>query len=152
MSYWGNSLEERIDTIKKKIQEFPDWENRYKFIMDLGRQLSPMEEKNKEEKFLIKGCQSLVWLYPELKEGRIYFQADSESALVKGIISLLVLVYNGELAKTIFHHRPDFLKEIGIAEQLTMNRSNGLLMMIKQIHLYAAAFLAIDSHKNSLKD
>ena len=142
---WGNSMEERIETLKKKMADFPDWENRYKFIMDLGRQLTPMSDVYKEEKFLIKGCQSLVWLYPELKDNKIFFQADSESALVKGIISLLVIVYNGELAKTIFHHKPDFLKEIGIREQLTMNRSNGLVMMIKQFHLYAAAFLALDN-------
>jgi cysteine desulfuration protein SufE len=106
----------------------------------MGKELPEMNEAFKTENFRIKGCQSQVWLYPEFKDGVIYFQADSDALLVKGIIALLVQVYSGETPDAIVEEKEDFLKKLGVTDHLSMNRSNGLAAMTKQIKMYAIAF------------
>ena len=131
---------DRVDQIKTRFLQFQDWEDRYKELINLGKGLEAYPEDKREEKFKIKGCQSQVWLYPEFKDGRIYFHADSDALLVKGIIGLLVNVYSNATPDEILNTKADFLKEVGITEHLSMNRSNGLASMMKQIQMYAIVF------------
>jgi cysteine desulfuration protein SufE len=136
-------MNDRISQIKKHFLTFSDWEDRYRELIHLGRDLAPYPEQMREEKFKVKGCQSQVWLYPEFKNGRVYFYADSDAILVKGIIGLLVKVYSDATPDEILSTKPDFLKEVGITEHLSMNRSNGLAAMMKQIQMYALVFKSL---------
>lgn len=134
------SMAERTARIKERFLKFQDWEDRYKELIHLGRDLAPYPEDKREEKFKVKGCQSQVWLYPEFKDGRVYFHADSDAVLVKGIVGLLTSVYSNATPDEILATKPDFLKEVGITEHLSMNRSNGLASMMKQIQMYALVY------------
>lgn len=131
---------ERTTQIKERFLQFNDWEDRYKELIHLGRGLPQYPEDKREEKYKVKGCQSQVWLYPEFKEGRVYFHADSDAVLVKGIVGLLTSVYSDATPDEILSTKPEFLKEVGISEHLSMNRSNGLAAMMKQIQMYAVVF------------
>lgn len=133
-------MQQRISHIKERFLKFSDWEDRYKELIHLGRELSNYPEDKREEKYKVKGCQSQVWLYPEFKDGRVYFYGDSDAVLVKGIVGLLVSVYSDATPDEILMTKPDFLKEVGITEHLSMNRSNGLAAMMKQIQMYALVF------------
>lgn len=131
---------ERTNQVKDRFLQFSDWEDRYKELIHLGRALPPYPEDKREDKYKVKGCQSQVWLYPEFKDGRVYFHADSDAVLVKGIVGLLVQVYSDATPDEILNTRPEFLKEVGITEHLSMNRSSGLASMMKQIQMYALVF------------
>lgn len=134
------SLQDRTTQIKERFTKFKDWEDRYKELIHLGRELAPYPEDKREEKYKVKGCQSQVWLYPEFKEGKVFFHADSDALLVKGIVGLLTSVYSDATPDDILATKPDFLKEVGITEHLSMNRSNGLASMMKQIQMYALVY------------
>ena len=136
-------IADKIDQLKSRYMQYPSWEDRYRQLIKSGKNLPSMNKEEKLEKFRIKGCQSQVWLKPVYKNGVINFLADSDAVLVKGIISLLLEVYSGESPEVILQNSPDFLKEIGITEHLTMNRTNGLASMVKQVQIYAAAFSAL---------
>ena len=134
-------------SIKEKQQELiddfaflSDWEQKYEYIIDLGKELKGLPEEKKNEDILIKGCQSQVWLDAELRDGKIFFLADSDGILPKGIISLLVGVYSGHTAKEILAADFDFISKIGLQEFLSPSRANGLASMIKQIKFYAVAY------------
>jgi hypothetical protein len=134
-------------SIKEKQQEliddfafFSDWEQKYEYIIDLGKELKGLPEEKKKEDILIKGCQSQVWLDAELRDGKIFFLADSDGILPKGIISLLVGVYSGHTAEEILAADFDFISKIGLQEFLSPSRANGLASMIKQIKFYAVAY------------
>lgn len=131
---------ERTTQVKERFLKFNDWEDRYKELIQLGRGLVAYPEDKREEKYKVKGCQSQVWLYPEFKEGRVYFYADSDAVLVKGIVGLLVSVYSDATPDEILATKPDLLKEVGITEHLSMNRTNGLAAMMKQMQMYALVF------------
>ena len=133
--------------IKEKQQELiddfaflSDWEQKYEYIIDLGKELKGLPEEKKKENILIKGCQSQVWLDAELRDGKIFFLADSDGILPKGIISLLVGVYSGHTAEEILAADFDFISKIGLQEFLSPSRANGLASMIKQIKFYAVAY------------
>ena len=133
--------------IKEKQQELiddfaflSDWEQKYEYIIDLGKELKGLPEEKKKEDILIKGCQSQVWVDAELRDGKIFFLADSDGILPKGIISLLVGVYSGHTAKEILAADFDFISKIGLQEFLSPSRANGLASMIKQIKFYAVAY------------
>ncbi len=134
------SIDKKIDEIKKKFEAIESWEERYKVLIMLGKELAPMNPEHKEEKFIVKGCQSQVWLYPEYTEGVVNYSADSDALIVKGIVSLLIQVYSGQKPEVIINHKPDFLKELGISDHLSMNRTNGLASIVKSIKMYAFAF------------
>lgn len=136
-------IQERITQVKGRFQVFEDWEERYKELIQMGKELAAYPEEQRQEKFKIKGCQSQVWLYPSFTEGRLRLSADSDALLVKGIIAVLVAVYDGATPDEVLADKGDFLKEIGITEHLSMNRSNGLASMLKQIHMYAAVFKSL---------
>ena len=134
-------------SIKEKQQELiddfaflSDWEQKYEYIIDLGKELKGLPEEKKKEDILIKGCQSQVWLDAELRDGKIFFLADSDGILPKGIISLLVGVYSGHTAEEILDADFDFISKIGLQEFLSPSRANGLASMIKQIKFYAVAY------------
>jgi cysteine desulfuration protein SufE len=131
------------ETIKNIIIDFKgmnSWEDKYKHLIELGKDLPPMEENFRSEKNLVKGCQSRVWFHVNLKDGRLYFQGDSDAAIVKGLVALLLKVYSGRTPDEILSTKPTFLGDIGLREHLSMSRSNGLSSMLKQISLYAIAF------------
>lgn len=132
-----NSIQNNIDQLRVIFSAIPDWETRYTKMIKLGKEMEPYPEEGKQDKYLIKGCQSKVWLYPEFKNNVLKFFADSDSVLVKGIVSLLVHVYSGQTPKDIMQSPADFLKDLGITEHLSMNRNNGLVAMLRQIQLYA---------------
>lgn len=136
------SIQERILGLKDKFSNITEWEDRYKLIIDMGKELPPLAQEAQIDAFKIKGCQSQVWLFPELKDGHIFFYGDSDAAIVKGIVALLIAVYSGSTPDEILSTKPVFLEEMGIREHLSMSRANGLSSMLKQIQLYGFAFKA----------
>ena len=133
-------LNERQDEIIEEFQDFDDWMDRYQLLIDLGNDLEPLDERYKTEQNLIDGCQSRVWLQCEEREGKLWFSADSDALIVKGIIALLIHVLSGQSAKDILDSELYFIEQIGLREHLSPTRSNGLLAMVKQIKAYALAY------------
>jgi len=140
-----SGIQERIAQVKARFKAFEDWEDRYKELIQLGKEMSIYPESERQEKYKVKGCQSQVWLYPQFVEGRVRFHADSDALLVKGIVAVLVSVYDNSTPDEILGERGDFLKEIGITEHLSMNSTNGLVSMVKQISMYAAVYKSLGS-------
>lgn len=130
--------EEIID----EFSMFDDWDERFQYVIDLGKSLPLIEEKYKTEDNIIKGCQSKVWLHAEEKDGIIAFTADSDAIITKGIIAVLIRAFSNQKAKDILEADTSFIDEIGLKEHLSPTRANGLVSMIKQIKLYALAFEA----------
>ncbi|HIZ85484.1 MAG TPA: SufE family protein [Candidatus Coprenecus stercoravium] len=127
-------------TIKEKQQEivdefsaFGDWMDKYEYLIELGHSLPVIDEKYKQDDRLIKGCQSRVWLNTEFSGGRLYFTADSDAIITKGIIALLIRVYNGRTPEEILAADNEFIEEIGLKENLSPTRANGLVSMMAQI-------------------
>jgi len=112
---------------------------KYEYIIQLGKELPLIDEEHKQEQYIIKGCQSKVWLYPELNEGKLYFSADSDAVITKGLVSLMVKVLSGHSPKEILDTDLYFIDQIGLKEHLSPTRANGLLSMVKQMKLYALA-------------
>ena len=132
-----------IDIQNQIIDEFEimdDWMERYEYMISLGKSLPTMDNDFKNDSNLIKGCQSRVWLHAELKNDNIFFYADSDAIITKGIISILIRIYSGQPPKEILDSSFDFINQIGLKEHLSQTRANGLSSMIKQIKMYALAF------------
>jgi len=138
------SIQETQKEIVEEFQYLPDWEEKYGEIIRLGRKLPEYPEEFRDEKYKVKGCQSQVWLHPEFKDGKILFDADSDAMIVKGLIGLLMRVYNNRTPQEILDNPPDFLQEIGIDNHLSPTRKNGLGAMMKQIQMYAVAFRSME--------
>ncbi|AJA68375.1 SufE family protein [Myroides odoratimimus] len=134
----------------KEIQEeiiddfsmFDDWMQRYEYIIELGKTLPLIDPQYQVEENLIKGCQSQVWLYAELQDGKVVFTANSDAILTKGIIAILIRVFSGQRTEDILNADMSFIDEIGLKEHLSPTRANGLVSMIKQIKMYALAYQA----------
>jgi cysteine desulfuration protein SufE len=125
------------------IDEFSalsDWTERYKYIIKMGRELEPLDEKHKVEENLVRGCQSQVWLHTRIEDGKVIFEADSDAAITKGLVALMVRFYSSQEPDTIISTNPDFIKKIGMEEHLSPTRSNGLASMVKQMKIYAMAY------------
>lgn len=133
-------ITKRVNALVAEFQKFQDWEDRYKYIIDLGKSLPEMREEDKTEANKVKGCQSQVWLHSTLDNGLIYFSADSDATIVKGIVSVLVRIYSGSTPDEILATKPDFLDQIGLRQHLSMSRANGLSSMLKQISMYALVY------------
>ena len=132
-----------IDIQSQIIDEFEimdDWMEKYEYMISLGKSLPIMDNDFKNDSNLIKGCQSRVWLHAELKDDNIFFHADSDAIITKGIISILIRIYSGQPPKEILDSNFDFINKIGLKEHLSQTRANGLSSMIKQIKMYALAF------------
>jgi cysteine desulfuration protein SufE len=119
-----------------------EWTDKYAYLIDLGKTLEPMPEADKTDLNLIRGCQSRVWLTAEMVDGRLRFVADSDAFISKGLIALLVKVFNGQQPETLLNEKFDLLERIGLHEHLSPNRSNGLANMLKQMRTYAHAYHA----------
>ena len=136
-----NSIIEKQNEIIKTFSKLEKWEDRYQKIIDLGKSLEAMPLELKTEKNIVKGCQSQVWLFAQLKEnGRVGFYGDSDAVIVKGLVGLLLYVYSDATPEEILKTPPDFLKTLGFEGNLSPSRANGLHSMLKQIKLYATAF------------
>lgn len=118
---------------------FEDWESKYEYMIDLGKNLSLIDPKYKTEQYLIKGCQSQVWLHADLEQDKVIFTADSDAIITKGIVAILINVFSGQKAIDILEANLDFIDKIGLKEHLSPTRANGLVSMIEQIKLYAKA-------------
>ena len=133
-----------IPELEKQIIEefglFDDWMDRYNHIIEMGKDLPKIEDRYKTDQYLIHGCQSRVWLHAAYNEGHIYFTADSDAVITKGIAYLLIRVFSGHTPTEIVEAETTFLDKIGLKEHLSPTRSNGLLSMVKQIKLYAFAY------------
>jgi len=134
------TLKEKQDRIIRQFEILGDWPERYKFIIKQGKKLSPLADEKKTDDNLVRGCQSQVWLDTELDDDRIIFKADSDAAITKGLVALLVNFYSGETPDDILKTDPEFIKEIGMQDHLSPTRSNGLASMVKQMKIYAMAY------------
>lgn len=134
------TLKEKQDRIIRQFELLGDWPERYKYIIKQGKKLPPFDEKKKTDDNLVRGCQSQVWLDTELDNDRIIFKADSDAAITKGLVALLVNFYSGETPGDILTTDPVFIKEIGMQDHLSPTRSNGLASMVKQMKIYAMAY------------
>lgn len=134
------TIEEKQDRIIREFQTLSDWQERYKHIIKMGQKLSPLDEKYKVEENLVRGCQSQVWLTTDLEGDKVIYNADSDAAITKGLVAMMVNFYSGEEPDTILTTNPQFIKEIGMQEHLSPTRSNGLASMIKQMKIYAMAY------------
>ncbi len=137
-----NSIKEIQEEIVDEFSIFEDWMQRYQYMIDLGKSLPLIEEKYKTDDKLIRGCQSRVWVHPEMKDGKLYFTADSDAIITKGIIAILIRVFSGQTPKAIMESDTDFIDEIGLKEHLSPTRANGLVSMIEKIKIYAINFQA----------
>ena len=134
------TIKEIENEIVEEFAIFTDWMDKYEYIIELGKNVPVIEEKEKTEENLIKGCQSRVWLSCKVEDGKLWFAADSDAIITKGIISLLIRVYNGQAPADILANELEFISKIGLQENLSPTRANGLVSMIKQIKIYAMAY------------
>jgi cysteine desulfuration protein SufE len=134
------TIPEIQNRIIREFGIFEDWTDKYKHIIKLGSKLAPLPDDGHIDANLVKGCQSKVWLTATLDDDYIIFMADSDAAITKGLVALMVRIYSGQKPDDILAHNPDFLQEIGLSEHLSPTRANGLASMVKQMKIYAMAF------------
>ena len=134
------NIEEIEQEIIEEFSLFDSWDEKYEYIIDLGKKLSPLADVHKRDDNKVKGCQSTVWLVADYRDGRVYYEADSDAVIVKGLISMLIRVLSGQRTEDIINARLDFIREIGMMGHLAQTRSNGLVSMVKQMKNYALAY------------
>ncbi|PKP11309.1 MAG: Fe-S metabolism protein SufE [Bacteroidetes bacterium HGW-Bacteroidetes-4] len=135
-----SELNKRQDAVIEEFSVFDDWMDKYSYLIDLGKELHPISDKIKNEQTLIKGCQSKVWLDAKMEEGKVIFTADSDAIITKGIVALLVRVMSGLKPEDIINGELYFIDRIGLHENLSPTRSNGLVAMVKQMKMFALAY------------
>ena len=135
-----STIKEIQEDIVDEFALFDDWMQRYEHMIELGKSLPLIEEKYKTEDNLIKGCQSKVWVHAEMKDEKLFFTADSEAIITKGIIAILIRTFSAQHPKDIIEADTQFIDEIGLKEHLSPTRANGLVSMIKQLKMYALAY------------
>lgn len=134
------SITDIQNEIIEEFSMFEDWEERYQYMIDLGKDLPLIADQYKTDSNIIKGCQSKVWVHAELKDDKICFTADSDAIITKGIIAILIRVFSNQKPKDIIEADTDFIEKIGLKEHLSPTRANGLVSMIKQLKMYAIAY------------
>lgn len=134
------TIEEIENQIVDEFSIYDDWMDKYAYLIEIGNGLTTMGEEHKTGDNLIKGCQSQVWFHAELKDGKLYFEADSDAIITKGIAGLLIRVFSGQTPHDIVKADLKFIDTIGLTQHLSPTRSNGLLSMVKQIKYYALAY------------
>lgn len=137
------NIKDAQNKIVEDFEALQEWDERYGQIIKMGKELSSFPEECKTDKYKLEGCQSQVWINAKLENGRIFFSADSDAMIVKGLIAMLIKVYSGRTPEEILSTPPDFLKKLGIDNHLSPTRKNGLAAMLKQIQMYAFAFKTI---------
>ena len=136
------SILEIEQDIVEEFALFDTWDDKYEYIIDMGKKLKPLDDIHKKEENKIKGCQSTVWMVSEYKDGKVYFKAESDAVIVKGLVSMLIRVLSGHKPEEIIHAKLDFIDQIGMKQHLAQTRSNGLLSMVKQMKLDATVYQA----------
>ncbi|MBR4919017.1 MAG: SufE family protein [Bacteroidales bacterium] len=136
------TMKEVEQNLIEEFELFDDWMDKYNYIIELGKELPMIDEQYKTPEFLIEGCQSQVWLRADYRDGKVFFTADSDAIITKGIVNLLIRVLSERTPQEIIDNDLHYLDAIGLKEHLSPTRSNGLASMIKQIKLYAVAFKA----------
>lgn len=134
------TIEETEKEIVEEFSLFDSWDDKYEYIIDLGKRLPPLEDQYKTDENRVRGCQSTVWLVADSKDGKIFYKAESDAVIVKGLISLLIRVLSGHTPDEIINARLGFIQDIGMTTHLAQTRSNGLLSMVKQMKNYALAY------------
>ena len=134
------TIEEVQQEIIKEFSVHEDWMDKYGYLIELGNNLPELSASEKTEEYLIKGCQSRVWLVTELKNGKIYFRGESDAVIVKGLVALLLRVASGRAPRELIDCEMHFIDDLGLRQHLSPTRSNGLLAMVNQIRLYAVAY------------
>jgi cysteine desulfuration protein SufE len=142
------TIEENQQQIIDEFSVFDDWMDKYGYLIEMGNELPPLAPSEKTDEYLIKGCQSRVWLVPEYKDGKIFFQGESDAVIVKGLVALLLKVVSGRSPKELIDNQLHFIDDIGLKQHLSPTRSNGLLSMVKQIRLYAVAYNKLQEAQN----
>ena len=133
-------MKEAEEALISEFEMFDDWMDKYNYIIEIGKELPAIDPQYKTEQFLISGCQSQVWLHPDFNDGKIFFTADSDAIITKGIVNILIKVLSGHTPQEILDNDLSYIDKIGSKNHLSPTRSNGLASMIKQIKLYALAF------------
>ena len=134
------TIKEKQDEIIEEFSSYPEWMEKYEYIIQLGKELPLIEEKYKTDDHLIRGCQSRVWMHPEYRDGKVWFTADSDALITKGLVGMVIRVLSGHTPKEIVDADIYFINAIGLNSHLSPTRSNGLLSMLKQIKNYALAY------------
>ncbi|HEX8313807.1 MAG TPA: SufE family protein [Flavisolibacter sp.] len=134
------TIEESEKEIVEDFSLFDSWDDKYEYIIDLGKKLQPLEQEYKHDDNRVRGCQSTVWLVADYKDGKVVYKADSDAVIVKGLISMLIRVLSGHKPDEIVNAKLNFINEIGMTSHLAQTRSNGLLSMVKQMKNYALAY------------
>ena len=138
------SVQKSIEEIEAEIVDefslFDSWDDKYEYIIDLGKKLLPLDDQYKKDENKVKGCQSTVWLVADYKDGRVFYKAESDAVIVKGLISMLIRVLSGQQPDNIVNAPLNFIRDIGMMSHLAQTRSNGLLSMLKQMKNYALAY------------
>jgi len=143
------SIQEEQEAIIKEFEIFDDWLDRYEYLIELSEDIEPLNPKYKTSEYLITGCQSRVWLMAEMQEGRVVYTAETDAIITKGIISLLIRILSGQKPEDIVNADLYFIDRIGLRQNLSPTRSNGLLSMVKQMKLYALAFQEIEKRNQN---
>lgn len=138
----NKTIEQTEAIIVDEFSLFDSWDDKYEYIIDLGKKLVPLPDEFKTEENKVKGCQSTVWLTADYTDGKVYYRAESDAVIVKGLISMLIRVLSGHTPDEIMNAKMDFINKIGMTSHLAQTRSNGLLAMVRQMKHYALAFKA----------
>jgi cysteine desulfuration protein SufE len=138
----AKTIQEIEEEITEEFSLFDSWEEKYEYIIDMGKKLQPLEQEHKKEENKIKGCQSTVWMVSTFKDGKVFYRAESDAVIVKGLVSMLIRVLSGQTPDAIINTQLGFIDAIGMKQHLAQTRSNGLLSMIKQMKLDAGVYKA----------
>jgi len=134
------TIQEIEQEIVEEFSLFDSWDDKYEYIIDLGKKLAPLEEGYKIDENKVRGCQSTVWLVADYRDGKVFYKAESDAVIVKGLISMLIRVLSGQSPNQIIDARLNFINEIGMTTHLAQTRANGLLSMVKQMKNFALAY------------
>ncbi|MEJ7740413.1 MAG: SufE family protein [Chitinophagaceae bacterium] len=145
-----NTIEEVEAEIVEEFSLFDSWDDKYEYIIDMGKKLAPLDDQYKVDDNKVRGCQSTVWLVADYREGNVFYKAESDAVIVKGLISMLIRVLSGRTPQEIVQAKLNFIQQIGMTTHLAQTRSNGLLSMVKQMKNFALAYQL--KNANSLKD
>jgi cysteine desulfuration protein SufE len=140
-------IQQKIDDLKSKFDRLPTWEDKYSYVISFGKKNDSFDEQMRKDEYIVRGCQSQVWLYTDMDENHIRFYSDSDALITKGIVSLLTHVYSDEPPNDILEHEPTFLKEIGLIDALSPTRQNGLKSMLVKIKEYAQALKLLNNNE-----
>ena len=134
------TISELQEQVVSEFSLFDDWMDKYNYLIEMGKSIPVIDQSYKTDQYVITGCQSKVWLHADYKDGKIFFSADSDAIITKGIVNLLIRVLSGHTPDEILNADMDFIDKVGLREHLSPTRSNGLTSMVKQMKLYALAF------------